>query len=95
LILALLTIGGITAAAILANAIGIGLDLNAPTGHLLNIAWGPGAHDPQPIVASWILQTQDINGVEVNFLFHLASQDIPLLIGHNILQNSTINFNHH
>jgi hypothetical protein len=44
---------------------------------------------------SWTLQTQDINGVEVSFIFHLASQDIPLLIGHGILQNSVVNFNHH
>jgi hypothetical protein len=75
------TIGDITAAAVLANAIGLCFELNAPTGYLLNISWGPGSLDPQPIVASWTLQTQDINGVEVSFVFHLASQDIPLLIG--------------
>jgi hypothetical protein len=61
----------------------------------LKISWGPGSLDPQPIVASWKLQTQDINGVEVSFFFHLASHDIPLLIGHDILRNSVVNFNHH
>jgi hypothetical protein len=44
---------------------------------------------------SWTLQTQEINGVEFSLFFHLASQDIPLLIGHEILQNSVVNFNHH
>jgi hypothetical protein len=57
--------------------------------------WGPGSLPRQHIVASWLLQTQDINCVEVSFIFHLASQDIPLLIGHDILRNSVVNFNHH
>ena len=87
------SIGGISAAAQLANALGLQLLLEPPSDHVKEISWGPTATFIQPIVATWNLQVPDIYGVPTGFLFHVKKAVTPLLLVHDVLQHSTLHMN--
>jgi hypothetical protein len=87
------SIGGISAAAQLANALGHQLLLDAPTEQVSQISWGPTAVSPQQIFATWNIQVPDIHGVLARFCFHLTQSETPLLLGHDVLKHCTLHLN--
>lgn len=72
--------GGLTEATQMCDMIGMPLRLEAPRADYLH-GWGIGCADARPIINSWDMNVNDINGKATTFTFDLMKGESPLIIG--------------
>lgn len=71
--------GIITTASYLCDLLGIPLSLDPPR-MTYSRGWGIKALDPSPVICSWTLTLQDINGLTTHITFDLFDDRSPLTI---------------
>ncbi len=75
-----ISVGGIYAATLLSNILGISFVMSACTRHYTH-SWGPSPSSAQPVLGSWSFTTFDVNGLPTTFEFDIIDGPAPVIIG--------------
>lgn len=73
-------IGGLTNVARLCDALGITLEISSPRENYIH-GWGDTCENARPIVGTWYLTINDINGNPTCFPFDVVKGEMPILLG--------------